>query len=168
MFWGDDQQQTGSASGQIAVLLERLKTATLVADRRDAVEGLKDLAESNQGAMGKLGMGVLLETLREEPRDEDIVSTVLDILVEIIHLVEMMSNLEMSNLEMINLEMISIIILITINNLINNSTLTIINNSIDNSITINNSIETRCLDLHHSTIFRTITHPTICIETTSS
>ena len=67
---------------QVAILLDRLRNATLLPDRVSAVEGLRQLAGSHSAAVGE-GIPALLNALRADARNVDgteVIQNILEIL----------------------------------------------------------------------------------------
>ena len=69
-FAGGDAQEAAT----MEMLLDRLQHATALADKRDACYKLKELSEKpmEKSRLGVEGFPVLLATLRQTPRDEEV------------------------------------------------------------------------------------------------
>ena len=78
----------GGSSPTIALLLERLRSASMIAERRDAVESLKELAGENQGEVGRQGLATLMQVLQGEPRDPEVMQSIVEILVKLVEVKE--------------------------------------------------------------------------------
>ena len=72
------------SSAKIALLLDRLRSASMIAERRDAVENLRELALANQSEMGQLGLPTLLQVLQAEPRDAEVTQSIVEILAHLV------------------------------------------------------------------------------------
>ena len=84
--------ETTNDEGRIKLLLERFKTATLIVDRRDAMDNLRVLASANQKLVANLTFSDLMSTLKVE-RDEDLIQLTVETLVELVTIQEDNGNL---------------------------------------------------------------------------
>ncbi|OQV22390.1 General vesicular transport factor p115 [Hypsibius exemplaris] len=76
------ESEGGERNGTQAVesLIHRIESVTLVADRRDGLRALKDLAKENRVIVATRGMDILLSILEQDRSDQEMVAVVLDIL----------------------------------------------------------------------------------------
>lgn len=66
-------------NSRVDLLLDQLQNATLLSERQQAVDGLMEVAETYKTDMGQGGIRILLDALVTDPRDTELINTMLDL-----------------------------------------------------------------------------------------
>ncbi|EDQ89963.1 uncharacterized protein MONBRDRAFT_18885 [Monosiga brevicollis MX1] len=83
MFGGDRPDASVTGAETVEKLCVRLESASLLEDRRSAVQGLRALAKEYQVEVGSQGMTHLVDVLRHDHQDTEIANHALEALIQV-------------------------------------------------------------------------------------